>query len=257
MLLTQFDYGPSGYSDIKTALEAKGHTVDIVNGKTGGSIATALTSSSYDLLFFYDLTSTRYVNDADISAIGTFFSSHQNIVQDARSYGYNFQGSNASEVALIQNVAEQLDVHGGGLWVGTDHAPGWTQNANPVLTELGFNPISGMHSQAVNSYDPASVLLDGVVASELWAAGQSVGHVSLGIQPNGLDMRFHFGHSSPTSGAIPYISASFGNFVAPDENVDHTDPDPVSAVPLPAAAWLLLGGFGAMAGLNRRRSKSG
>lgn len=253
VLLTQFDFGPSGYSEITAALEAKGHTVSLVDARTGGAIATALAADDYDLLFLYDLTATRYVNNVDIDAISEFFDAHENIVQDARSYGYYFQGTNASEMALIQNIAEELEVRGGGLWVGTDHDPDWTQNANPVLAALGFNTISGLHSEAVNSFDPDSPLLDGVTVTDLWAQGQSVGHVSLGIQPNGIDMRFHVGHSSPASGAIPYISASFGKFVAPDEEDPHY-PDNPSPVPLPAGAVLLLSALGVVGGLRRKRS---
>lgn len=247
VLLTQFDFTEAGYGQIKTALEAKGHTVDIVDAKTGGSIATALASGNYSQVYLYDLTSQRYINQDDIDAIDDFFATHKSIVQDSRSYGYYFQGTNASEVALIQNIAAEFETRGGGLWVGTDHDPLWTNNANPVLTALGFNPITGSYGDAVNSFDPASVLLTGVMTTDLWAAGQTVGSVSLGIQPNGIDMRFHFGHSSPARGAIPYISASFGAFVAPDE-------DRPSAVPVPAAGALLLTGLLGMLGLRRRKS---
>jgi hypothetical protein len=235
VLLTQFDFTEAGYPQIKAALEADGHTVTIVDARSAGAIATALSGGSYSQLYLYDLTSVRYINQDDIDAIDDFFSTRPSIVQDSRSYGYYFQGTNPSEVALIQNIAEEFEARGGGLWVGTDHDPDWTKNANPVLEALGFNTITGSFSDAVNSFDPASVLLDGVTAGDLWAAGASVGKVSLGIQPNGIDMRFHFGHSSPSQGAIPYISASFGKFVAPDED----RPPVTSPIPVPAAGLLL------------------
>lgn len=254
ILLTEFDYGPAVYIDMKNNLEADGHTVTIVNARTGGNVAAALASGSFDQVFLWDLTATAYLNGNDYNALSSFFGAHQNIVLDSRSYGYNFQGNNASEVQLLQNIANAFDSRGGGLWVGTDHNPAWTRNANPLLNQLGFQTITGMYGQSVNDFDPDSILLDGVIATDLWAAGQTVGAVPLGVQPNGLDMRFHFGHSSSTYGAIPYISASFGNYVAPDEDPDNHLPPDVS-VPAPAA-WVLgaLSLFGLSASRRRRNS---
>lgn len=253
ILLTEFDYGPTAYTDMKANLEADGHTVTIVNARTGGNVAAALDSGTYDQVFFWDLTSTAYLNGDDYSALDSFFDAHKNIVLDSRSYGYYFQGNNASEVQLLQNIASEFDSRGGGLWIGTDHDPDWTRNANPLLSMMGFEIITGSYSQDVNDFDPASVLLDGVNVDELWAEGASVGAVPLGIQPNGLDMRFHFGHSSPAYGAIPYISASFGDYVAPDEDPDDHEP-PVN---VPAPSMLMLGALsllGLVSSRRRRRS---
>lgn len=254
ILLTEFDFGPTVYDEMETALESDGFTVDRVNARTGGNIANALMSGNYSQVFLYDLTSTRYINQADIDAIAAFWSTRQSLVLDSRSYGLinTTPALKPVEQQLIRNVAAQLDANGGGLWIGTDHNPTWTQNANPVLSKLGFNEVTGSFSQAVNSFDPNSVLLGNITPSDLWAQGASVGQVSLGIQPNGIDMRFHFGHSSPQSGAIPYISASFGNFTAPDEPPRPPQP-PVNPIPLPAAAWMLLGGLGALFGVGRKR----
>jgi len=98
----------------------------------------------------------------------------------------------------------------------------------------------------VNTFDPASVLLSGVTTSDLWAAGQSVGRAPLGIQPNGIDMKFHFGHDSVASGSIPYITASFGEFEAPNE--------PPDVVPEPSSLVLFgMGTLGLVALIGRRR----
>ena len=239
ILLTQFDISSTGYGQIKSNLESDGHTVNIVNTTSGGALAAALGSGIYDSLFLWDLTSSLLLNATDTTAVSTFFASHNSIVQDSRSYGYHFQGDNASEQALMRNVANEFDARNGGLWIGTDHAPTWTNNGNAVLAALGFNLITGSHSDAVNDFDPSSVLLNGVVTTDLWGAGASVGDVSLGIQPNGVDMRFHFGHSSSANGAIPYISASFGDYIAPDEDPDTHNPSDPTSVPEPESLALL------------------
>ncbi len=67
ILLTQFDIS-IGYLDMQTNLENLGHTVDIVDATTSGNVAAALSSGTYDQLFLWDLTSSNYLNSADITA---------------------------------------------------------------------------------------------------------------------------------------------------------------------------------------------
>lgn len=257
ILLTKYDYDDynNGYGNMKNTLEAAGNTVDLVDVRSGGALATALGAKAYDSVFLWDLTSSAYVNGTDISAMGTFFNAHKNTVIDSRSYGYYFQGTQSSEVALLQNIANEFDARGGGIWFGTDHDPEWTRNANPILAALGFETVTGSFSDAVNDYDPASVLLASVTASELWASGASVGQVSLGIQPNGLDMRFHFGHSSAARGAIPYISANFGNYVTDDEDPDDHLPPDNTDVPEPAGLSLMGAGLLGLMAMRRRKTR--
>ncbi|MES2627089.1 MAG: PEP-CTERM sorting domain-containing protein [Pseudomonadota bacterium] len=241
---------------MKTNLENDGNTVTIVDARFGGALATALATGNYTSLFIWDLTSSSYLNQADRNAVQTFYGVHNSIVLDSRSYGYHYQPNNASEVALLRNVANAFDARNGGIWMGTDHDSEWTRNVNPILSQLGFDTITGNHSEAVNAFDPASILLTGVTVTDLWAQGQSVGNVSLGIQPNGVDMRFHFGHSSSGSGAIPYISANFGDYVAPDEDPDdHLPPDP-TGVPEPSSLALMLFGMMSVFGMKRIKAKS-
>ncbi len=236
ILLTQFHY--SGYAKIKANLESNGHTVDIVDSTTGGSLATALGAETYDQVFLWDLTNASYLNGTDYAAMTSFYNAHQSIVVDSRSYVYNWTPDNVDEQRILTNVASEFASHGGGVWVGTDHHPDWTNNGNPFLTSNGFDPVTGSHDVSMNDYDPASVLLDGVNVASLTPSFISVGHVSQGIQPNTVDMRFHLGHSSAQYGAIPFISASFGTYIAPDEDPDDHNP----IVPVPGA--FLLGSMG-------------
>lgn len=91
--------------------------------------------------------------------------------------------------------------------MGTDHDPAWTNNGNAFLNEIGVNPVTGSFSDPVNFADPSSVLLSGVTPTDLWGGGASIGQTPIGIQPNGIEMFIHFGHTDGS--IIPYISASF------------------------------------------------
>lgn len=221
ILLTQFDY--TGYLQMESSLESAGHTVDIVDARVAGNVANALSTGSYDQVFLWDLTSALYLNASDISALSNFWSTDMGIAVDTRSYGYHFQGSNSSEVALIQNIAHNLELSGGGLWIGSDDAPTWSRNSNALLSALGFDLIVGAYSDPVNYADPTSVLLNGVTPTDLWGGGASLGKAPIGLQSNGVEMFAHFGNRNGQN-TIPYISASF----------DLTGPTPQTSVPEPS-----------------------
>jgi hypothetical protein len=242
ILITSFDF--DGYEDMETALENAGHTATIVDVRTAGTLAATLALGGWDQVFLFDLTSTPYLSAADTAALAAFHATHTGLVIDTRSYGYHFQGTQASEVNLLQNVADTFVLTGGGVWVGSDHDPSWTQNANPFLVAAGYNPITESHSEPVNVADPTSVLLDGVVPVELWGGGQSVGRAPVGLQPNGRTLFMHFGHERSDGSIIPYISASL-DIRGPDP-----DPDPTQ---VPEPATLTLFGLGLATAAYRRR----
>lgn len=238
--------GTDVYAQMEANLEAAGHTVDIVDAKMAGNVAAALGATTYDQVFLFDLASILYLGAPDVIALSNFWSTDMGLVVDTRSYGYFYQGNDASEVALLQNVAANLELSGGGLWIGSDHNPTWTNNANAVLSAIGVNTITGSFSDPVNFADPTSVLLSGVTPTDLWALGQSVGQAPVGIQPNGIDMFIHFGHTRADGSILPYISASF----------DLQGPDPQPPVPEPGSLVILgLGLCGLM--FTRRRKNAG
>lgn len=243
ILITRFDIDDGAYGNMEATLEAAGHTATVVDTTTGGTLAATLGLGGWDQVFLFDLTATQFLNAADAAALVAFHATHTGLVIDTRSYGYYFQPTQASEVNLLQNVADTFVLTGGGVWVGSDHDPDWTKNANLFLEAAGYNPITGLHTEPVNVADPTSVLLAGVTPVELWGGGQSIGQAPVGLQPNGETLFMHFGHERSDGSIIPYISASF----------DIQGPPDPTAVPEPAT--LTLFGLGlATAAYRRRRS---
>lgn len=240
ILLITYDYGPGVYDSMEGHLESGGHAVDQVSGLVGGDIAAALSANTYDQVFLYDLTPTAYLGGADLAALASFWNPTMGLVVDSRAYGNFFNPDAPSEVALIQNVANQLQNAGGGVWVGTDDSPLWAKNGNAFLGAIGVNPVTGIFSNPVNFADPTSVLLSGVTPADLWF--ESLGQTPLGIQPNGIEMFTHFGHITGDGSVIPYISASF-----PLEGAPPTE------TPEPGTVTLMVSGLAAFAFIRRRR----
>lgn len=216
-------------AQMQAHLAADGHSVDVADVTTSGALATALGAEAYDQVFLWDVTTSPTLSVGDVDALASFWETHRGLVIDTRSYGYYFQPNNASEIALLQNVANVFVQTGGGVWVGTDHDE-WARNGNLFLVDVGVNPITGSFSDPVNYADAASVLLAGVTPGDLWGAGNSVGQAPFGVQPSGIEMFIHFGHIREDQSILPYISASF----------PLAGPEPVDLVPVPTLSFWAL-----------------
>ena len=249
ILITKFEFddGQNPYGNMEATLEADGHTATVVDVNTPGTLAATLALGGWDQVFLFDLAGSLHLNAADTAALAAFHLLHSGIVIDTRSYGYYYQGTQPSEVNLLQNVAAAFVLTGGGVWVGSDHASAWTNNANAFLSAANYNLITGSFGDPVNVADPSSILLAGVTPTDLWGGGQTVGSAPVGLQPNGTTMFMHFGHQRTDGSILPYISASF--------DIQGPDPNP-TAVPEPATLTLFGLGLATAAYKRRRGNKA-
>jgi MYXO-CTERM domain-containing protein len=154
-----------------------------------GAVAAYMGSNTVDNLFIFDITASNMMGASDAAAVGAWYNSSKSAVIDGRSYGVYFNGNSTSsdEGTYIQNTANWFQNNGGGLWIGTDHNPDWTNNGNQYLAAAGFMQIIDIETGAATGFN-ASPLYAGVnVAGLDWSGqGWSVGHTPVGLQPNGV-----------------------------------------------------------------------
>ncbi|NUQ53656.1 MAG: hypothetical protein HUU19_13285 [Phycisphaerales bacterium] len=153
-----------------------------------GAVAAYMGSNTVDNLFIFDITASNMMGASDAAAVGAWYNSSKSAVIDGRSYGVYFNGNSTSsdEGTYIQNTANWFQNNGGGLWIGTDHNPDWTNNGNQYLAAAGFMQIIDIETGAATGFN-ASPLYAGVTVAGLdWSgSGWSVGHTPVGLQPNG------------------------------------------------------------------------
>lgn len=189
-----------GVDQVATALTNHGQEVVIILKAGPGDLAKELSGNqSFTNVFLWDIgagseESTPVINGTDLSALISWYSGHNNIVIDGRSYGAYFSGILGDEGIYLNNVANTLSARGGGLWVGADHKgqypppiSDWTLNANSALSALMFNPITGEVGSKTFLVDSTNPIMSNVSGpSLLW--GWSAGVVPIDIQPNGTKL---------------------------------------------------------------------
>jgi len=219
-------YYNSNLSSIENKLENSGHVVDLLDGKSADSIYNALSTQHYDQVFILDVTTTNYMSANDLNALSTFHSNASSMVIDTQSY--NYTAWNTSDV-------DGLNFLNNGIYLGVDHAPSWTRNANAVLDNFGINSVTGSVSGAISSYDASSPLFNGV--NPLNWNSSSYGIAPTGLQSNGQT----FDVLASNAAGDAYISASFNQAV--------------SAVPEPSTYAMMMGGLGLVGLMAARRKK--
>ncbi len=148
-------------------LGADGNTVDYVDLNT-----TVISDfSSYSQVWVYDLvtgpnSSANQVTNYQNIANWYLGLANQNLIVDGRiissAPGWTNANGMSSEAGWIQNYATQLDLRGGGLVLGTDHAsPGqpsgvFVDGINQINALIGIDPFEGFFG----TYPTSQALVD-------------------------------------------------------------------------------------------------
>ncbi len=201
-----FGFVGTGYQtdgqDLASKLEAGGHTV------TQASLSTAIHSnfSSFDQVWVYDLTTgtnNSSTQAANYTNIANWYNglSNQNIIVDGRivssadSWTVGRSPFHPTETGLIQSYASALSTRNGGLVLGTDHAPDFTEGINQINSKIDINPFTGYYYGYPREakIDTASALYDGTFGftssdgsgSTSINDNSSTSYVPTGLQGNG------------------------------------------------------------------------
>lgn len=122
--------------------------------------ATYTDYASFDQIFVYDLSAITDVNahqTANYAGIASWYNglSDQNLILDGRIISSASRWTNLSnghgsggEPEWIRNYRDQLDVRGGGLVLGTDHATAFTRGINEINAQIGVGAFTGFYHQA-------------------------------------------------------------------------------------------------------------
>ena len=254
-----------------------GNTLAAMLANAGHDVTTRFLNNAvyddyetFDQIFVYDL-STGSNNSAiqaeNYSNIGNWYNSltEQNLILDGRIISSYSSWSNANnmsaEDAWIQNYAQQLDLRGGGLVLGTDHNV-YTSGINNINTTIGVGEFYGNYgtyptSQAVvDSNSPLYLSsLDNCRSDSSSGCindNSSTGFVATGLQANGqmlTPVAYHgnnidawdYAAVSSTMG-----SATFGTCGDADQ--------PACNVPAPGSLALFGLGIAALGFAKRKRA---
>ena len=191
ILVITYNWGFPGITHVEDALvEAGDYTVIALYNPSAGVISSTLAADGYDQVWLWDATTTLGLTDAgDKAALVNWYDAHRgNIIIDARSYGAYYDYDD--DKLFIENEAYAFSLRGGGLWIGCDHdpAPGWTKNANALLTAMGYATVTGIYDTGVAGGDTACELLttpNSIPDPTILYALSTVGRAPSGCTPVG------------------------------------------------------------------------
>jgi hypothetical protein len=179
-------------TNMATILKSQGYNVKEVIDPPDGSIANLLLNpqTPYNQVWVWDIASGLCLDDpSDLDAYDMWYNIHPSLVIDTRSYGLCCGQQNTPDVNFVKNVAQTLQSHGGGLYIGTDH-DGYNNDGNALLVRLKYNVTSGVYGNKIAAGDTTSSLLNTPYAinpTTLWVG--SVAGAPFGVQPNSRSLQ--------------------------------------------------------------------
>ena len=192
--------------------------------------------ADFDQVWVYDLvigTNNGSNQMANYQNIANWYNglTDKNLIVDGRiissAPGWTAAGGFPPEDAWIQNYAIQLDNHGGGMVLGTDHSD-FQYGINEINALININPFTGFFgtfptSQAlVDSLSPLYVPIGTCVASPTDPCindNSTTGFAPAGLQPNGqflTPVAYHGTLSTAFDNAAVAATFSSPTFPAPE-----------------------------------------
>jgi len=272
ILFAHVDSDGSYFDDgnrIRDMLSGGGHTV--TTRVLDQAVYTDYTN--FDQIFVYDLytgldnTATQMSN---YGGIADWYNGRtdQNLILDGRIISSDIAWTNPAETGWIQNYATQLDLRGGGLVLGTDHATAFTEGINNINDMIGVDQFTGFYyTQPLEAFvDPLSPLYVASLepcssspADQCINDNSSTSFVATGAQANGqfltpvayhgtVSQAFDLTAVSSTIGSI-----TFGTCDGPGQPpcIPPSQP-PATSLPEPSALGLMIIGL-LGAGFARRK----
>ena len=209
--------------------------------------------NTFDQIFVYDLytgTDNTAIQTANYQGIAHWYNGRtdKNLILDGRIISSDIAWVNPAETAWIQNYRDQLNLRGGGLVLGTDHATAFTEGINQINNYINIDPFTGFYyTQPLRAYvDPLSPLwIPTLTQGGTINDNSSTSFVPTGLQANGQTLTPVAYHGTVSQAwELAAVSSTMGSVTFG------------TAVPEPSTMILFsIGLLGGLAGARRKLKK--